>query len=29
MSDVSEYMVIVRFFDMSTCISSHYLRVKD
>jgi hypothetical protein len=29
MSDVSEYMVIVRFSDMSTCISSHYLRVKD
>jgi hypothetical protein len=29
MSEVSEYMAIVRFFVMSTCISSHYLRVKD
>jgi hypothetical protein len=29
MSEVSEYMVIVRFFVMSICISSHYLRVKD
>ncbi|KAH8790724.1 hypothetical protein BGZ57DRAFT_26195 [Hyaloscypha finlandica] len=29
MSEVSECMAIVRFFDMSTCISSHYLRVKD
>jgi hypothetical protein len=29
MSEFSEYMTIVRFFVMSTCISSHYLRVKD
>jgi hypothetical protein len=29
MSEVSEYMTIVRFFVMSICISSHYLRVKD
>jgi hypothetical protein len=29
MSEVSEYMAIVRFFVMSICISSHYLRVKD
>jgi hypothetical protein len=29
MSEVSEHMTIVRFFVMSTCISSHYLRVKD
>jgi hypothetical protein len=29
MSEVSECMAIVRFFDMSICISSHYLGVKD
>ena len=29
MSEVNEYMTIVRFFVMSICISSHYLRVKD